>query len=108
MTGRLLVIVGCMGMALERCWKRLCVSQWYSWKSNFVESLEALFKENSWSLNLKHAIHWCVVKPGPYLVLEQQHAWVQFERVAEQHWALRHSTRSRHHYGSVRRFLSDH
>ncbi len=107
MTGYFLVIVGCMGMALERCWKRLCASEWYFWKSNFVKSLEALFKENSWSFDLKHAMYWCLVKPGPFLVLERQHVWVQSERVAEQHRALRRSTRSLHLPGSSRRFLSD-
>jgi hypothetical protein len=105
MTGRFLVIVGCIGMALDRCWERLCTSRWYSWKSNFVKSLEALFKENSWSVDLKHAMYW--LKPGPLLVLERQHVYVQSERVAEQYKALRRSTRSLYLPGSSGRFLSD-
>jgi len=107
MTGRFLVLVGCLGMALDRCWERLCTSQWDSWKSNFVKSLEALFKENSWSLDLQHAMHRCLVQPGPFLVLERQHVYIQSERVAKQYKALRRSTRSLHLPGSSGRFLSD-
>lgn len=107
MTVRFLVIVGCMRMAIDRCWERLCTSQWDSWKSNFVMSLEALIEENSWSFDLQHAMYWCVVNPGPFLVRERQHGWVQSERVAKQYKALRHSTRSLHLPDSSDRSLSE-
>ena len=49
------VIVGCLEIGIERCSKRLCEGQWYSWKSLFEKPLEAVFKENSWSFDLRHS-----------------------------------------------------
>jgi uncharacterized membrane protein len=54
------VIVGCLEIGIERCWKRLCEGQWYSWKSLFEMPLEALFKENSWSFDLRHSGLFCI------------------------------------------------
>jgi len=54
MTRLFFVIVGCLEIGIERCSKRLCEGQWYSWKS-FEMPLEVLFKENSWSFDLRHS-----------------------------------------------------
>ncbi len=32
MTRLFFVIAGCLEIGIERCWKRLCQGQWYSWK----------------------------------------------------------------------------
>ena len=63
------VIVGYLEIGIERCWKRLCEGQWYSWKSLFEKPLEALFKENSWSFDLRHSGLLCI-DPVPSLFLE--------------------------------------
>ena len=49
------VIVGCLEIGIERCWKRLCEGQGYSWESLIEMPLGALFKENSWSFDLGHS-----------------------------------------------------
>ncbi len=49
----LFVMMGCMKIGIERCWKQVCGGQWSSWKSLFEQPQEALFKENSWIFNLR-------------------------------------------------------
>ena len=49
-----LVMMGCMEIGIERCWKQLCGGQWSSWKSLFEQPQEALFKENSWMFHLRY------------------------------------------------------
>ncbi len=49
----ILVIMGCMEIGIERCWKQLCGGQWSSWKSLFEQPQKALFKENSWIVTLR-------------------------------------------------------
>jgi hypothetical protein len=68
MTRLFFVIAGCLEIGIERCWKRLCQGQWYSWKSLLEKPLEALFKENSWSFDLKHSGLLCI-DSGPSLFL---------------------------------------
>jgi len=82
MTTEFFVIAGCLGIGIERCWKRPCEGQWYSWKSRFVKPIEALFKENSQSFDLKHSVFWCVIDPGPSVLLEHQNWWLQAEPVS--------------------------
>jgi len=55
MSRLIFVIVGYLEIGIERCWKRLFEGQWYSWKSLFEKPLEAVFKENSWSFDLRHS-----------------------------------------------------
>jgi hypothetical protein len=72
----LFVIVGCLEIGIEPCWKRLCEGQWYSWKSLFEKPLEALFKENRWSFNLRHSGVLCI-DPEPSLLLGCYYRWLQ-------------------------------
>lgn len=73
------VIVGCLGIGIERCWKRLCEGQGYSWTSWFLQPREALSKENSWSFDLKHSVGWCVIEPVPSLFSGHHQRWLQAE-----------------------------
>jgi hypothetical protein len=75
------VIVGCLGIGIERCWKRLFEDQWYSWKSLFVKPLDALFKENSWSFDLRHSGLLCI-DPVPSLFLGFYYRWWQTKCVS--------------------------
>lgn len=61
MTTEFLVIAGCLGIEIERCWKRLFEGQWYFLKLRFVKAGGALFKEDSWFFGLKHSVFWCVI-----------------------------------------------
>ena len=68
MTTECLVIAGCLGIGIERCWKRLFEDQWYFLKSWFVKPVAVLFKENSWSFDLKHlSLLGVIDHPGPFL-----------------------------------------
>ena len=51
--GLLLVMMGCMEIGIERCWKQLYGGQWYSWKSLFEQPQEAQFKGNSWTFDVR-------------------------------------------------------
>lgn len=82
MTTEFFVIAGCLRIGIERCWKRLCEGQWYSWKSRFVKPFLALFKENSQSFDLKHSVFWCVIDPGPSVFLGHPNWWLQAESVS--------------------------
>ena len=79
MTRLWFVIVGYLGIGIERCWKRLCEGQGYSWTSWFLRPLEALSKENSWSFDLKHLVGWCVIDPVPSLFCVHHQWWLQAE-----------------------------
>ncbi len=83
MTTEILVIAGCLGIDIERCWKRLLEGQWYFLKSSLVRSVEALFKGNSRSFDLKHSALWCVIDHhGPSAFFERQNWWWQDEPVS--------------------------
>ena len=82
MTTEFFVRAGWLEIGIERCWKRLCEGQWYSWKSRFVKPIEALFKENSQSFDLKYSVFWCEIDPGPSVFLEHQNWWLQAEPVS--------------------------
>ncbi len=82
MTTEFFVIAGYLGIGIERCWKRLCKGHWYSWKSRFVKPIEALFKENSQSFDLKHSVFGCVIDPGSSVFLEYENWWLQAEPVS--------------------------
>ncbi len=84
MTTDFLVIAGCLGIKIERWWKRLFEDQWYFMESRFVNPVEALFKNNSRSFDLKHSALWCVrARCGPSTFFERQNWWWQAEPVSE-------------------------
>ena len=70
------VIVGCLEFGIERCSKKLCEGQWYSWKSLFEKPLEALFKENKRSFDLRHS-GLLYIDPVPSLFLGCYYRWLQ-------------------------------
>jgi hypothetical protein len=81
MTRLFFVIVGCLEIGIERCWKRLCEGQWYSWKSLFEKPLEALYKENSRFFDLRHSDLLCI-DPVPSLFLGCYYRWLQTKCVS--------------------------
>lgn len=84
MTTECLVIAGCLGIGIERCWKRLFEGQWYFLKSWSVKPVAVLFKENSWSFDLKHlSLLGVIDHSGPFVFFECQNWWLQAEPVSE-------------------------
>ncbi len=71
-----LVMMGCMEIGIERCWKQVCGGQWSSWKSLFEQPQESLFKENSWIVNLR-CFGLLVRNPEKTLFLECDKRWIQ-------------------------------
>jgi hypothetical protein len=108
MTTGFLVIVGYLGIGIERCWKHLLEAREYSWKSNSVKFFEVLFKANNWSFDLTSVVPWFSIDRGPSLILERQQKELLSEHVLLRYRAqMRISSRSGYLPVSSRRFFAD-